>query len=173
MSWKWRGGVKREWGERRIVAMAWESTCPSGVRSTRGKLELAAPQLDLIPLTLPLPSDPIRGKAPWQDSNPLSHTHTHSCVVPYPLPHLGLGLSIGGPGQTLGLWNKRAANVGRQGRQLEPAHAVWCYAWACGGGGHGQTKHKLWSIELFLGGTFTSYWSLVRCAVLCFCGLHL
>lgn len=79
--------------------------------------------------------------------SPDIHTHFHrhhtpSCVVTYPCPILGWTCPCRGPGQTSSLWNKRAANVCRQGRQLEPAHAVCEYELAWGGGGHGRTKHK-------------------------------
>lgn len=64
-----------------------------------------------------------------------SHTHIHTlsppsptrqcCPLPYPSPpSRGWACPYGGPGQTSGPWNKQAANVGRQDRQLEPAHAV-------------------------------------------------
>lgn len=138
-----KSGVKGEW-ER------WRERAPVSLElgplvANRSWQHLS---LTLSPLCCCSPLIPLgarhHGKTPIPKR---THTHFHRhhtpfCVVTYPCPILGWNCPCRGPGQTSSLWNKQAANVGRQGRQLEPAHAVCEYEQAWGGGGHERTKHK-------------------------------
>lgn len=124
---------------------------------------------------LSLPSDPIRARHHGKTPHTRIHTHTDthsytykfttnnhqplfSPTVSYPPTLLEL-LLCGGPRQLSGPWNKQAANVGRQDRQLEAhrqMHRESVRAALCSLGVHTGHRKDTWKDNYVKNKTLTS-----------------